>query len=196
MRGGKQALFFSIFPLQTEANSSDLLSRPRGLADMEALACSLPSSQVVWSCGWQELMAKARAATFFLNHILLFFFHLAALYMPVWSQVKWWKCSCQSASFKKTGMSEVSVVLWASSLQGTQTVDFLLFLLCQSRRTHSGWKKKKNLTALPLTLRCAQSTSVLKWKNKDLSLCLAGTSWEKGLVWWALCIIWQPQEWC
>lgn len=74
MRGGKQALFFSIFPLQTEANSSDLLSRPRGLADMEALACSLPSSQVVWSCRWQELMAKARAATFFLNHILLFFF--------------------------------------------------------------------------------------------------------------------------
>lgn len=139
MRGGKQALFFSIFPLQTEANSSDLLSRPQGLADMEALACSLPSSQVVWSCGWQELMAKARAATFFLYHILLFFFfHLAALYMPVWSQVKWWKCSCQSASFKKTGMSEVSVVLRASSLQGTHTVDFLLFLLCQSRHTHSG----------------------------------------------------------
>lgn len=143
MQGGKQALFFSIFPLQTEANSSDLLSRPRGLADMEALACSLPSSQVVWSCVWQELMAKARAATFFLNYILLFFFHLAALYMPVWSQVNWWKCSCQSASFKKTGMSEVSVVLRASSLQGTQTVDFLLFLLCQSQHTHSGWKKKK-----------------------------------------------------
>lgn len=136
--GENKPYFFPSFPLQTEANSSDLLSRPQGLADMEALACSLPSSQVLWSCGWQELMAKARAATFFLNHILLFFSHLAALYMTVWSQVKWWKCSCQSASFKKRGMSEVSVVLRASSLQGTQTVDFLLFLLCQSRHTHSG----------------------------------------------------------
>lgn len=61
-RGNKQALFLSIFPLQTEANGSDLLCRPRGLADMEALARSLPCSQVVWSCKWQELMVKAGSA--------------------------------------------------------------------------------------------------------------------------------------
>lgn len=91
MRGGKQALFLSIFPLQTEANVSDLLSRPRGLADMEALARSLPSSQVVWSREWQELMAKAETAVFSRNHILHFsLFHMAAL------NTKWWKCPCQS----------------------------------------------------------------------------------------------------
>lgn len=69
-RGGKQTLFLSVFPLQTEENGSDLLCRPRGLADMEALARSLPCSQVMWSCKWQELMAKAGSVVFSLNHIL------------------------------------------------------------------------------------------------------------------------------
>lgn len=72
---GENKPYFSIFPLQTEANSSDLLSRPPGLAVMEALACSLPPSQVLWSCGWQEFMAKARAAMFFPNLFILFFPH-------------------------------------------------------------------------------------------------------------------------
>lgn len=42
---------------------------------MEALACSLPPSHVVWSCGWQEFMAKARAAMFFPTLSMLFFPH-------------------------------------------------------------------------------------------------------------------------
>lgn len=136
-RGGKQALFLSIFPLQTEANGSDLLSRPQGLADMEALARSLPSSQVVWSCEWQALMAKAGAAVFSLNHILHFsLFHMAAL------NTKWWKCPCQSAKGENVrGISGPSRFFFSHTQ--THVVDLLLILLCQSRHMHSRQKKKK-----------------------------------------------------
>lgn len=41
---------------------------------MEALACSLPLSHVIWSCGWQEFVTKARAAMFFQTPSMLFFF--------------------------------------------------------------------------------------------------------------------------
>lgn len=146
---GENKPYFSIFPLQTEANSSDLLSRPPGLAVMEALACSLPPSQVVWSCGWQKFMAKARAAMFFPNLFILFFPH-----------------GCSPHTGVELGEAEVVFLSISISQehreedrQGTQSVIYqgymLLYLLSQLQHTHRQLKLHtvvKAQTALPLTL--------------------------------------------
>lgn len=70
----ENSLDFSIFCLQPKSNSSVLLWAPC-LADMKALACSLPPRHVMWDWGWQEFMAKVTAAMFFQTLAVVFFPH-------------------------------------------------------------------------------------------------------------------------
>lgn len=107
---------------------------------MEALACSLPPSHVVWSCGWQEFMAKARAAMFFPTLSMLFFPHGCSFTRR--RRARWSRGGVpvnHHLPERERGMTDVSAVLLASSIQGTQSLiyrDLLLYLLSQLQYTH------------------------------------------------------------
>lgn len=160
---------------------------------MEALACSLPPSHVVWSYGWQEFMAKARAAMFFPTLSMLFFPHGCSPHASVelgeaemvflsisisQREIRNDRCVSGPPSFfnpRNTVYDICLCICSACSSTHTDSSNFRQWSSIDSHSTH--------------TIVCTITQCFEKKLNSTMRLALM--SWEQGLVWWVYCIVWQ-----
>lgn len=161
---------------------------------MEALACSLPPSQVVWSCRWQEIMAKAKAAMFFLNLCILF----STWVLPTClCRSRWSRGSVpvdQHLPGREQGWQRCQ---WSAQLLLSKEhslrypKDLPLYLVSRLQYTHRQLKLHMVVEdRQPFYWYCStQNYSVLTktWFIRASDCNILGPA----LVWWIYCIVWQ-----